>query len=60
MSRPIDTIPPGTMEALIGYHWPGNVRELQNVIERAVILSSGPVLRGAAARIFSIVSPPAG
>jgi formate hydrogenlyase transcriptional activator len=26
------------------YHWPGNIRELQNVIERAVILSAGPVL----------------
>ena len=27
--------------ALQGYNWPGNVRELQNVIERAVIVSSG-------------------
>ena len=26
------------------WHWPGNIRELENVIERAVILSSGPVL----------------
>src|SRR5262249_2951927 len=33
-----------TMERLIRYPWPGNVRELQNVIERAVILSRGPVL----------------
>jgi formate hydrogenlyase transcriptional activator len=32
------------MDALCRYHWPGNVRELQNVIERAVILSTGPVL----------------
>lgn len=31
-------------ERLIAYDWPGNVRELQNVIERAVLLSSGPVL----------------
>ena len=29
---------------LEGYVWPGNIRELQNVIERAVILSSGPNL----------------
>ena len=32
------------MEALKQHSWPGNIRELQNFIERAVILSSGPVL----------------
>jgi formate hydrogenlyase transcriptional activator len=44
LRRRIDTIPAEAMEALTHYHWPGNVRELQNVIERAVILSPGPVL----------------
>ena len=34
-----------TRERLVGYPWPGNVRELANVIERAVILSEGDVLR---------------
>ena len=33
------------MEALTECQWPGNIRELENVIERAVILSSGPALR---------------
>jgi DNA-binding NtrC family response regulator len=33
------------MAALQAYDWPGNVRELQNVIERALILSHGSVLR---------------
>jgi formate hydrogenlyase transcriptional activator len=42
--RVIDTIPSETMQALIRYSWPGNIRELQNVIERAVIISRGPVL----------------
>src|SRR6201998_1534266 len=42
--RVIDTIPSETMKALVRYHWPGNIRELQNVIERAVIISRGPVL----------------
>jgi formate hydrogenlyase transcriptional activator len=43
--RRIETIPSETMDALVQYHWPGNVRELQNVIERAVIVSQGSVLR---------------
>ena len=45
MNKVIETIPRETMKALTGYDWPGNVRELQNVIERAVILSRGPVLK---------------
>ncbi len=45
MDKQIDTIPSQTMEALINWHWPGNVRELENLIERSVILSEGPVLR---------------
>jgi len=45
MHRLIETIPCETMSALSQYQWPGNIRELQNLIERAVILSPGPVLR---------------
>jgi formate hydrogenlyase transcriptional activator len=45
MAKNIDTIPAETMSALVRYPWPGNIRELQNVIERAVILSKGPVLK---------------
>jgi chemotaxis protein methyltransferase CheR len=41
----IDEIPADLMRRLQDYHWPGNVRELQNVIERAVLTSSGGVLR---------------
>jgi len=44
MDKRIDTIPSQTMEALVNWHWPGNIRELENVIERSVILSEGPVL----------------
>jgi formate hydrogenlyase transcriptional activator len=32
-----------TMELLVRYDWPGNIRELQNIIERGVVLSRGPV-----------------
>jgi formate hydrogenlyase transcriptional activator len=45
MNRRIATIPAASMEALARYHWPGNIRELQNFIERAVIVSAGPVLQ---------------
>jgi formate hydrogenlyase transcriptional activator len=49
--KSILTIPADTMNALMRYHWPGNVRELQNVIERAVILSTHGVLRVPAAEL---------
>jgi PAS domain S-box-containing protein len=45
IGKAIHTIPPETMNALMRYDWPGNVRELQNVIERAVILSTRGALR---------------
>jgi PAS domain S-box-containing protein len=51
MSKVIQTIPPETMSALMRYNWPGNVRELQNIIERAVILSTRGVLRVAVAEL---------
>ena len=45
MNKVIEAIPLSAMDALSNYHWPGNIRELQNVIERAVIVSTGPTLR---------------
>jgi formate hydrogenlyase transcriptional activator len=44
LGKVIDAIPAEGMNALVRYPWPGNIRELQNVIERAVILTNGPVL----------------
>ncbi len=40
----IKSVGKATMERLNHYCWPGNIRELENVLERAVILSSGPML----------------
>jgi DNA-binding NtrC family response regulator len=40
--RPLRHITPEALRPLLTYSWPGNVRELENVIERAVVLSSGP------------------
>jgi formate hydrogenlyase transcriptional activator len=45
MNKRVDTVPTESLQALTQYQWPGNIRELQNVIERAVIVSTGPVLR---------------
>lgn len=42
--RKIEATQKDTMDLLMDYPWPGNIRELQNVIERAVVLTSGPVL----------------
>ena len=44
LSKPIETIPKHTLDALTAYAWPGNVRELANIIERSVIVSRGPTL----------------
>jgi formate hydrogenlyase transcriptional activator len=44
LGKSIENIPTTVMDALRNYHWPGNVRELENVLERAVINSSGPIL----------------
>lgn len=43
--KQITGIAQDTMDLLSRYDWPGNIRELQNVVERAVVLSRGPVLR---------------
>jgi formate hydrogenlyase transcriptional activator len=64
LGRKLTRVPAETMQRLVTYPWPGNVRELENVIERAVILSSGaelevgpeiPSARGAPARAAAAV-----
>lgn len=45
MGKPIRSISQSALDAMQKYSWPGNVRELQNVLERAVILADGDVLR---------------
>jgi len=45
LGKNIEVISSRVMNTLQNYHWPGNVRELENVLERAVINSSGPKLR---------------
>lgn len=45
MDKSIQNISRKDMENLINYPWPGNIRQLRNVIERSMILSSGPDLK---------------
>ena len=42
--KPVEAVSKETMDRLMGYPWPGNIRELQNIIERAVVLSTAPIL----------------
>jgi formate hydrogenlyase transcriptional activator len=59
VGKTIDAIPADTMSALTRYLWPGNIRELQNVIERAVILTTGPVLAVRSEDLRAPSPPPA-
>ncbi|MGO9378694.1 MAG: sigma 54-interacting transcriptional regulator [Dissulfurispiraceae bacterium] len=44
MGKRVESIPQKSVEALQVYPWPGNVRELRNITERAMIITTGPVL----------------
>lgn len=45
--QPIRGISPAALQKLTSFHWPGNIRELENIMERAVALSSSTVLEAA-------------
>ena len=43
--KPVPRMSAAAVGRMMAYEWPGNVRELQNVVERAVILTKGPVIQ---------------
>jgi len=45
MNKTIDEIPEHVIDMLCLHDWPGNIRELQNLIERAVVMTEGRILR---------------
>jgi len=59
IGRRIERIDDGALAALQQYDWPGNVRELENTIERAVVLSTGPVLTTRAVSVIGATAPQA-
>jgi formate hydrogenlyase transcriptional activator len=60
LRRSIESVSRESLDVLCRWPWPGNIRELQNVIERAVILSKGPVLTVSRAEFEAAASPMAG
>jgi formate hydrogenlyase transcriptional activator len=58
IGRTITHVAPDAMARLTAYPWPGNVRELENVVERAVILASGPELTIAPEALPAQTAPP--
>jgi len=44
LAKPLQTVTPESMERLKAYPWPGNIRELQNVLERACVMASTPIV----------------
>ena len=51
LDSPVRSLAAGAIHKLAAYHWPGNVRELENVMERSLVLASGPVLEEAEVRL---------
>ena len=59
LNKHVETIPEEVMQYLKYHDWPGNIRELQNFIERAVVMSPGPVLRPALNELKRMTPPAA-
>jgi DNA-binding NtrC family response regulator len=59
VGRRIERLEESVMTGLQQYDWPGNVRELENTIERAVVLSTGPVIGARAVSVLGAAAPQA-
>jgi DNA-binding NtrC family response regulator len=57
VGRRIERLEESVMSGLQQYDWPGNVRELENTIERAVVLSTGPVINARAVSVLGALTP---
>jgi len=59
IGRRIERMEDGVLTGLLQYDWPGNVRELENTIERAVVLSPGPVIGSREISVIGAITPQA-
>jgi DNA-binding NtrC family response regulator len=59
IGRRVERIDEGALAGLQQYDWPGNVRELENAIERAVVLTTGPVITARALSVVGAATPQA-
>jgi two-component system response regulator AtoC len=56
--RQVEGVAEGVLEVLQAHDWPGNVRELENTIERAVVLSRGPVIQASEVSLLGASAAP--
>ncbi len=59
LGKRVERISEEAMKKLMAYHWPGNVRELENVIERAMVITKGSVIRPEEIQLPTEETPPA-
>jgi DNA-binding NtrC family response regulator len=58
LKKRIDGLSPDALKLLMRYNWPGNIRELENAIERAVLLTEGPLLSSTDLRLGELSTTP--
>ncbi len=58
LGKRVERISEEAMKKLMAYHWPGNVRELENVIERAMVITKGSVIRPEEIQLPTEETPP--
>src|ERR671918_1131505 len=59
LKKKVDGLSPDALKLLMRYNWPGNIRELENAIERAVLLTEGPLLTSIDLRLGELSTSPA-
>ena len=45
LGKPVSSVSPEALDLMVNYPWPGNVRELQNVLERAILIAEGDMIK---------------